>query len=81
MEKLKDISEQLSRIQKYRELLEYTPYLKKFQNTYNMLPETLQKYINKCEVKLLSDVSLDRDDKVFLNTLERLYKQKSNFVG
>lgn len=73
--------QQIQRLQNYRELLDNISFLRMFQKTYNMLPETLELYIRRIEIKLLTDVSLDRDDKVFLNTLERLYKQQSNFVG
>jgi uncharacterized coiled-coil DUF342 family protein len=73
--------QQIQRLQKYRELLEYIPYLRMFQRTYNMLPEAIEIEIRRIEIKLLTDVSLNRDEKVFLNTLERLYKQQSNFVG
>jgi hypothetical protein len=73
--------QQIQRLQNYRELLDNISFLRMFQKTYNMLPETLELYIRRIEIKLLTDVSLDRDDKVFLNTLERLYTQQSNFVG
>ena len=73
--------QQIQRLENYRELLDNISFLRMFQKTYNMVPETLELYIRRIEIKLLTDVSLDRDDKVFLNTLERLYKQQSNFVG
>jgi hypothetical protein len=73
--------QQIQRLQSYRELLDNISFLRMFQRTYNMLPETLEIEIRRIEIKILTDVSLNRDEKVFLNTLERLYKQQSNFVG
>ena len=73
--------QQIQRLQNYRELLDNISFLRMFQKTYNMLPETLEIEIRRIEIKLLTDVSINRDEKVFLNTLERLYKQQSNFVG
>jgi hypothetical protein len=72
---------QIQRLENYRELLDNICFLRMFQKTYDMSTESLQLYIRRIEIKLLTDVSLHRDDKVFLNTLERLYTQQSNFVG
>ena len=66
---------QILRLQRYRELLEYKVYLKMFQQKYNMLPEILEGHIRQCEIKLLTDTPLDRNDKVFLNELERTYQR------
>ena len=73
--------QKITRLQNYRELLDNISFLRMFQNTYNMSPEMLEQFIREIEINLLTDVSLNRDKKVFLNTLERLYTQQSNFVG
>ncbi len=72
--KREELKKKLERLQEYRDILNVKSKLVIMQKDYNMLPETLQKYIDKIEVKLLTDVSLDRDDRVFCNTLERLLK-------
>ena len=69
-----ELKKQLSRIVSYRELIEDTPKLRIIQRDYNMLPETLGIELNRIESKLLCDTPLDRDDRVFLNTFERCYK-------
>ena len=69
-----ELKKQLSRIVSYRELIENTPTLRIIQRDYNMLPETLGGELNRIESKLLTDRPLDRDDRVFLNTFERCYK-------
>jgi len=75
------MTKKIIRLQNYRELLDNISFLRMFQKTYNMSPEMLEQFIREIEIDLLTDVSLNRDKKVFLNTLERLYTQQSNFVG
>ena len=69
------------RIQKYKKLLEHPPYLEKFQRIYGDRKEGLLQYLSLCEVIVVKDFEMKRDNKVFLNTLERLYTQKENFLG
>ena len=70
----KELENKLWRMEKYRELLENIPKLRLIQQPYNMLPETLERYIRQIEIKLLTDKKLTRDDRVFLNTFERVYQ-------
>jgi hypothetical protein len=70
-----------NRIQKYKKLLEHTPYLEKFQRIYGDRKEGLLNYIILCEIIVVKGFELKRDNQVFLNTLERLYTQKENFLG
>ncbi len=71
---MSELKRQLSRIVSYRELIENTPKLRIIQRSYDMLPETLTGELNRIESKLLCDTPIDRDDRVFLNTFERCYK-------
>jgi len=70
----KELEKKLWRMERYRELLENIPKLRLIQQPYNMLPETLEMHIRQIEIKLLTDKKLSRDDRVFLNTFERVYK-------
>jgi len=70
----KELEKKLWRMERYRELLENIPKLRLIQQPYNMLPETLEMHIRQIEIKLLTDKKLTRDDRVFLNTFERVYK-------
>ena len=70
----KELENKLWRMEKYRELLENIPKLRLIQQPYNMLPETLERHIRQIEIKLLTDKKLTRDDRVFLNTFERVYQ-------
>lgn len=70
----KELENKCRRMEKYRELIKNSPYLKVIQQSYNMLPEALENHIDKLHVKLLTDKKLTRDDRVFLNTFERLYQ-------
>jgi hypothetical protein len=70
----KELENKLWRMEKYRELLKDKNSLYLIQRPYNLPLNKLEEYIDKLHVKLLTDKKLTRDDRVFLNTLERVYK-------
>lgn len=69
------MTNKIERIQKYRELLNTESGLKKLQKDYWLDLSEHLKYLREIEIKLLTNVPLDRDNKVFCNTLERILKQ------
>ena len=75
------VEQQLQRIGKYQIFLEDDNNLKLFRRIYDMHRFDLIIYLKRCEMSIQHDIKLTRDEKVFLNEIERLYKQQSNFVG
>lgn len=67
-------NKKIERLQAFRDLLKVNHYLQKIQIYYNMPVKELLEYIRDIEIKLLTNVPLDRDNKVFCNTLERILK-------
>lgn len=70
----KELENKLWRIEKYRELLKDKYSLYTIQRPYNLPPKELLEYLRQIEIKLLTDKKLTRDDRVFLNTFERVYQ-------
>ena len=70
----KELENKLWRMEKYRKLLNDNYNLYSIQRDYKMPQKELEEYIDKLHVKLLTDKKLTRDDRVFLNTSERVYQ-------
>lgn len=70
----KELENKLWRMEKYRELLKDKYSLYTIQRDYKMPVKELKTYIREIEIKLLTDKKLTRDDRVFLNTFERVYQ-------
>ena len=70
----KELEKKLYRIERYKDLLREKYSLYTIQRDYNLAPKELFKYLEEIEKKLLTDKKLTRDDRVYLNTLERVYK-------
>lgn len=69
------MTNKIQRIQKYRDLLNTESGLKQLQKDYWLDLNSHLNYLREIEIKLLTNVPLDRDNKVFCNTLERILKQ------
>jgi hypothetical protein len=69
-----ELEKKLYRIERYKDLLREKYSLYSIQRDYNLPREKLFKYLEEIEKKLLTDKKLTRDDRVYLNTLERVYK-------
>jgi hypothetical protein len=65
-------NKKIERLHAFRDLLKVNHYLQKIQIDYNMPVKELLEYIRDIEIKLLTNVPLDRDNKVFCNTLDRV---------
>ena len=63
------MTNKVKRIQKYRELLSTESGLKELQRSYWLDLNSHLNYLREIEIKLLTNVPLDRDNKVFCNTL------------
>lgn len=70
----KELENKLWRMEKYRELLKDKYSLYTIQRPYNLPAKELLEYLRQIEIKLLTDKKLTRDDRVFLNTFERVYQ-------
>jgi hypothetical protein len=70
----KELENKLWRMEKYRELLKDKYSLYTIQRPYNLPAKELLEYLTQIEYKLLTDKKLTRDDRVFLNTFERVYQ-------
>jgi hypothetical protein len=70
----KELENKLWRMEKYRELLKDKYSLYTIQRDYNLPPKELLEYLRQIEIKLLTDKKLTRDDRVYLNTFERVYQ-------
>lgn len=70
----KELENKLWRMEKYRELLKDKYSLYTIQRDYKIPVKELKTYIREIEIKLLTDKKLTRDDRVFLNTFERVYQ-------
>jgi hypothetical protein len=75
----KSIPEEVKRkiitIQKYRNLLHKESFLKEFQRWYSADLQSHLNFLGLIEMKLYKDFELDRNDKVFLYTIQRIYKE------
>jgi hypothetical protein len=69
---MNELDKKIERLQAFRDLVKSKHYLQKIQVNYNMPVKELIEYIREIEIKLLTNVPLDRDNKVFCNTLERI---------
>ena len=70
----KELENKLWRMEKYRKLLNDNYNLYSIQRDYKLPVKELKEYLKKIEYKLLTDKKLTRDDRVFLNTFERVYQ-------
>jgi hypothetical protein len=70
----KELENKLYRIERYKDLLRDKYSLYTIQRDYNLPPKELLKYLEEIENKLLTDKKLTRDDRVYLNTFERVYQ-------
>ena len=69
-----ELKKKLYRMESYTELLKDKYSLYSIQRDYKLPLKELKSYIREIEIKLLTDKKLTRDDRVFLNTFERVYK-------
>jgi hypothetical protein len=69
-----EVKTKIIRIQKYRNLLHKESFLKELQRSYSAGLQSHMDYLNLIETKLYKNFELDRDNRVFLNTLERIDK-------
>ena len=69
-----ELEKKFYRIEMYKDLLKDKYSLYSIQRDYKMPRKKLLNYLEEIEMKLLTDKKLTRDDRVFLNTLERVYK-------
>jgi len=65
------VEQQLQRCGKYEIFLEDDNNLKLFRRIYDMERIDLIVYIKKCEISIEHNIKLTRDQKVFLNEMER----------
>lgn len=68
------IEKQLERCENYQIFLENDNNLKLFRRTYDMERFDLILYIKKCQMSIQHSIKLTRDEKVFLNEIERCYQ-------
>jgi len=69
-----ELEKKFYRIESYKDLLKDKYSLYSIQKDYKMPPKKLLNYLQEIEYKLLTDKKLTRDDRVYLNTFERVYK-------
>ncbi len=67
--------QQLQRCGKYEIFLEDDNNLKLFRRIYDMERFDLIIYLKRCEMSIQHDIKLTRDEKVFLNEIERCYQR------
>jgi hypothetical protein len=66
---------QLQRCGKYEIFLEDDNNLKMFRRIYDIERFDLIIYLKRCEMSIQHDIKLTRDEKVFLNEIERCYQR------
>ena len=69
-----EIKTKIIRIQKYRNLLHKESFLKELQRSYSADLQSHLNFLGLIEMKLYKGFELDRNDKVFLYTIERIGK-------
>jgi hypothetical protein len=67
--------QQLQRCGKYEIFLEDDNNLKMFRRIYDIERFDLIIYLKRCEMSIQHDIKLTRDEKVFLNEIERCYQR------
>ena len=67
--------QKLERCEKYKIFLQHDNNLKLFRRIYDMERIDLIVYLTRCEISIQNNMKLSRDEKVFLNEMERCYQR------